>query len=85
MFRRAMRGIQAGIVLALALAACASGETNDNKPSTTTGRTGTSIVPGAVQAKSAKYKMVGTVTIGNGYTSSTSYTKHGGIVGATQP
>ena len=80
-----MRGTIA-ILLALAIAGCASGEApGGNKPSTTTGRQGTSLVPGAIQARSTKYKLVGSVTVGNGWTSSSRFTKHGGIVGATQP
>lgn len=74
-----------GIALTLALAACASGEVNGDKGSARSGRTGTATVPAAVQARSANYKMIGTVTVGNGWTSSPSFTKHGGIVGATQP
>jgi hypothetical protein len=75
-----MRGI---LVLALLLlVACATG---DGKPaSESKGRSGTSLVPAAIQARSTNYKLVGTVTVGNGWTSSPRYTKAGGVVGATQ-
>jgi len=80
-----MRGT-IGILLALAIAGCASGEApGGNKPNVSTGRQGTSLVPGAIHARSTKYKLVGSVTVGNGWTSSSRFTKHGGIVGATQP
>jgi hypothetical protein len=80
-----MRGT-IGILLALAIAGCASGETpGGNKQPVATGRQATSLVPGAIQARSAKYKLVGTTTVGNGWTSTPRFTKHGGIVGATQP
>lgn len=83
-----MRGIYR-IALALAFAGCASGDMKgDNTkppPAASTGRPGMATVPAAIQARSAKYKLVGTVTIGNGWSSSTQFTKHGGVVGATQP
>ena len=81
-----MRG-KLGLWLALAVAACASGDLKDDKPQPTTsaGRQGTAIVPAAVQARSTNYKLIGTVTVGNGWASSSRFTKHGGIVGATQP
>lgn len=78
-----MRGL---ICLGFALlAACASGEPGKPEPVAKTGKAGQALVPGAVKARSAKYKLVGTVTVGNGWTSSPEHTKHGGIVGATQP
>lgn len=82
-----MRGI-IGLALALAIAGCASGDMKGETkppPAASTGHPGMANVPAAIQARSAKYKLVGTVTIGNGWTSSPQHTKHGGIVGATQP
>ncbi len=81
-----MRGT-IGILLALAIAGCASGEApgGNKQPNVSSGRQATSLVPGAIQARSAKYKLVGSVTVGNGWTSTSRFTKHGGIVGATQP
>ena len=67
---------------ALLLVACATG---DRPAPESKGRTATSLVPGAIQARSTNYKLVGTVTVGNGWTSSPRYTKAGGVVGATQP
>jgi hypothetical protein len=49
-----------------------------------TGRTGHGFVAGGIVAKSASYKLIGTLSSGQGSTSSAHYTQHGGVVGATQ-
>lgn len=85
-----MRGI---LALTFALAACASGTTKAQDDAGTTppdaavsaGKPGSRIVPAAIKAKSSKYKLVGTLTVGDGRTASPEYIKNGGVVGVTQP
>ncbi len=55
---------------------------NANTP---TGRSGHGFVAGGVVAKSASYKLIGTLSSGQGTGASAHYTQHGGVVGSTQP
>lgn len=81
--------------MTFALAACASGSTKAQDDASTepdapvvqpsNGKAGSRIVAGAIKASSPKYKMVGTLTVGDGRTSSAKFTKNGGVVGVTQP
>jgi hypothetical protein len=50
-----------------------------------TGRTGHGFVAGGVVAKSASYKLVGTLSSGQGTGASAHYAQRGGVVGSTQP
>ena len=49
------------------------------------GRPGHGTVAGAVKARSAGYKLYGTVRSGDGSSASPGYQRRGGIAGATQP
>lgn len=84
------------LALTLLLAACASGTPKAQDDAGTpppdapvvpppSGKTGARLVPAAIKAKSANYKMVGTLTVGDGRTTSANHVKNGGVVGATQP
>lgn len=48
------------------------------------GHAGHGFVAGGVVAKSAHYRLVGTLTTGAGTSASAHYTQHGGVLGATQ-
>jgi hypothetical protein len=80
-----MREIAVSIVL---LCACAKGEVA--KPdgagsASAAAHAGHGFVAGGVVAKSAKYTLIGTLTAGQGTSSSTHYVQRGGVIGATQP
>ena len=48
------------------------------------GHPGHGFVAGGVVAKSANYRLVGTLTTGAGTSASAHYTQHAGVLGATQ-
>ncbi len=48
------------------------------------GHAGHGFVAGGIVAKSAHYKLVGTLSTGAGTSASAHYTQHGGVLGATQ-
>lgn len=84
------------LALTLLLAGCAKGSSttpqDDAGPQptpdaavVTSGNTGTKLVPGAIKASSPKYKLIGTLTVGDGRTASEQHIKNGGVVGGTQP
>jgi hypothetical protein len=61
------------------------GSGSDAGPSQAMGRAGHGFVAGGVVAKSARYKLIGTLSSGQGTSISTHYTQHSGVLGSTQP
>jgi hypothetical protein len=80
-----MRKIAVSIVLLCSCAKAEVAKPDGAGSATAAGRTGQGLVAGGVVAKSARYKLIGTLTSGQGTTSSTHYEQRGGVIGATQP
>ena len=75
-------------LLSLALAcgcANASMKADGGQGSGAKGHTGNGFVAGGVVGTSAHYKLIGTLSSGQGTASSAHYAQHGGVVGTTQP
>ena len=62
-----------------------AGAGSDAGPIEPMARAGHGFVAGGVVAKSASYTLIGTLTSGQGTSSSANYTQRAGVLGATQP
>ena len=80
-----MRDFTLLFVLAL-VCGCATADrsSHDGSAGSAGARQGHAFVAGGVVAKSASYKLIGTLTSGQGTASSANYTQRAGVVGATQ-
>jgi hypothetical protein len=80
---RHFRSLSFGFVL---VCGCASADrpSHDASAGSAGARQGHGFVAGGVVAKSASYKLIGTLTSGQGTASSAHYTQRAGVVGATQ-
>jgi hypothetical protein len=74
-----MRSLVLACALALGATSC-----GDNLQPAPGAHRGNATVAGAVTARSANYKLIGTVSSNPGTSSSSRFTKRGGVVGATQ-
>jgi hypothetical protein len=61
------------------------GTGSDAPPAQPGGRSGHGFVAGGVVAKSASYKLIGTLSSGQSTSASPHYTQHSGVLGSTQP
>jgi hypothetical protein len=82
------------LALALAAGACGGDDTpgqadaatqpDASMPPAARGHEGSGFVAGGVKSQSQNYKLVGTVTSGDGTSSSPNHQQRGGVVGSTQ-
>jgi hypothetical protein len=80
-----MRNLRSLSLAFVFLFSCANAEKPSHDANGSGGaRRGYGIVAGGVVAKSASYKLIGTLSSGQGTSSSAHYTQRAGVVGATQ-